>query len=140
MRNCNRAGSPDSIKRLSEVARPILSDGRIVVAGYGDVGSKLVEMLTDAGEDVCLIDVKDMPNVDIVGDVLDSSVLDSAGLNDVRVVILACENDSATLLAAAVVRDYAPDTPVIACGTIEALNRFYDNYQQGKQSIVTAPV
>jgi len=233
-------GSPDSIKRLSEIARPIRKDGRIVVAGYGDVGSKLVEMLTDAEEDVCVIDINAKPNVDVVGDVLDSSVLDRAGLDDARVVILACENDSATLLAAAVVRDYAPEIPIIACaalednvsrlqhggadfalsvsqvagqllahhilgvmvsqqahiklvkrpaaqfagqhpqqarldeenqcsvvaverngevvmefptefrleqndeiyvcGTIEALNRFYDNYQQGGQSLVTAPV
>jgi Trk K+ transport system NAD-binding subunit len=113
------AGSPDSIKRLSEIARPIKKEGRIVVAGYGDVGSKLVEMLTDAGEDVCVIDNREMTNVDIVGDVLDSSVLEQAGLDDARVVILAGENDSATLLAATVVRDFAPDIPIIACAAME---------------------
>ena len=113
------AGSPDSIKRLSEIARPIKKEGRIVVAGCGDVGSKLVEMLTDAGEDVCVIDEREMPNVDVVGDVLDSSVLEQAGLADARVVILAGENDSATLLAATVVRDFAPDVPIIACAALE---------------------
>jgi Trk K+ transport system NAD-binding subunit len=113
------AGSPDSIKRLSEIARPIKKEGRIVVAGYGDVGSKLVEMLTDAGEDVCVIDEREMQNVDVVGDVLDSSVLERAGLADARVVILAGENDSATLLAATVVRDFAPDIPIIACAALE---------------------
>jgi len=113
------AGSPDSIKRLSEIARPIKKEGRIVVAGYGDVGSKLVEMLTDAGEDVCVIDSREIPNVDVVGDVLDSSVLERAGLADARVVILAGENDSATLLAATVVRDFAPDIPIIACAALE---------------------
>ena len=35
-----------------------------------------------------------------------------------RVVILACENDSATLLAATVVRNYAPDVPIIACADL----------------------
>jgi Kef-type K+ transport system membrane component KefB/Trk K+ transport system NAD-binding subunit len=113
------AGSPDSIKRLSEIARPIRKEGRIVVAGYGDVGSKLVEMLTDAGEDVCVIDNREIQNVDVVGDVLDSSVLERAGLADARVVILAGENDSATLLAATVVRDFAPDVPIIACAALE---------------------
>ena len=113
------AGSPDSIKRLSEIARPIKKEGRIVVAGYGDVGSKLVEMLTDAGEDVCVIDNREIPNVDVVGDVLDASVLERAGLADARVVILAGENDSATLLAATVVRDFAPDVPIIACAALE---------------------
>jgi len=113
------AGSPDSIKRLSEIARPIKKEGRIVVAGCGDVGSKLVEMLTDAGEDVCVIDDRELPSVDIVGDVLDSSVLEKAGLADARVIILAGENDSATLLAATVVRDFAPDIPIIACAALE---------------------
>ncbi len=113
------AGSPDSIKRLSEIAHPIKKEGRIVVAGYGDVGSKLAEMLSDAGEDVCVIDNREIQNVDVVGDLLDSSVLERAGLADARVVILAGENDSATLLAATVVRDFAPDIPIIACAALE---------------------
>ena len=29
---------------------------------------------------------------------------------------------------------------IYVCGTIEALNRFYDNYQQVEQSLVIAPV
>ena len=113
------AGSPDSIMRLSEIARPIRKEGRIVVAGYGDVGSKLVEMLKDAGEDVCVIDSRELANVDIVGDALDSSVLERAGLGNARVIILAAENDSATLLEATVVRDFAPDIPIIACAELE---------------------
>ncbi len=112
------AGSPDSIKRLSEIARPITSEGSIVVAGFGDVGSKLVEMLKDAGEKVSVIDETETPAVSVVGDVLDTAVLERAGLSAARVVILACENDSATLLAAAVVRDYAPDVPIIACAAL----------------------
>jgi Trk K+ transport system NAD-binding subunit len=109
------AGSPDSIKRLHEVVRPIPQEGTIVVAGYGDVGSKIVEMLTDAGEQVCTIDAKEQPGVEIVGDVLDSRVLSRARVATARVVILACEGDNATLLAATGVRSFAPDIPIIAC-------------------------
>jgi len=112
------AGSPDSIKRLSEIARPITSEGTIVVAGYGDVGSKLVEMLTDAEETVCVIDNKERPEVNVVGDVLDTSDLERAGVATARVVILACDNDNATLLAATVVRDFAVDVPIIACAKL----------------------
>jgi Kef-type K+ transport system membrane component KefB/Trk K+ transport system NAD-binding subunit len=111
-------GSPDNIKRLSEIARPITSEGTIVVAGYGDVGSKLVEMLTDAEESVCVIDKNERPEVDVVGDVLDTSDLERAGVATARVVILACDNDNATLLAATVVRDYAIDIPIIACAEL----------------------
>jgi len=108
-------GSPSAIQRLGEFTRPITQRGRIVVAGHGDVGSKLVEMLRDAGEDVCVIDPEAQPGVDVVGDMLDPAVLKSADVASARVVILACGSDSATLLAATVVRDLAPDVPVIAC-------------------------
>ena len=113
------AGSPDSVQRLGEFARPMKKEGRIVVAGYGDVGSKLAEMLRDAGEEVCVIDQRDAAGIDITGDVLDSGVLARAGLDQARAVILACENDSATLLAATVVRDFAPDIPLLACAELE---------------------
>jgi Na+:H+ antiporter len=113
------AGSPDSIKRLSEIVRPITQEGTIVVVGFGDVGSKLVEMLKDADEDVCVIGKTGSPGVDVVGEVLDTTVLERAGVITARVVILACESDSATLLAATIARDYAPDVPIIACATLE---------------------
>lgn len=109
------AGSSDSIKRLSEIARPITQEGTIVVAGFGDLGSKLVEMLKDADEDLCVIDEKEKVGVDVVGDVLDIDVLGRAGVATARVVILACEDDSTTLLAATVVRNFTPDVPIIAC-------------------------
>jgi Kef-type K+ transport system membrane component KefB/Trk K+ transport system NAD-binding subunit len=112
------AGSTNSIKRLSEIARPITQEGRIVVAGFGDVGSKLVEMLKDAGEEVCVIDATAQTGVDVVGDVLDTAVLLQANVAQARVVILACENDSSALLVATVVRDYAPDVPIIACAAL----------------------
>ena len=117
-------GSPDSLKRLSQVVRPITQEGAIVVAGFGDVGSKLVEMLNDAGETVSVIDATEQPGVDTVGDVLDTEVLERAGVGDARVVILACDSDSATLLAATVVRNYVPDIPIIACAaTVEKVGR-----------------
>jgi Trk K+ transport system NAD-binding subunit len=111
-------GPPDSIDRLSESVRPITQEGTIVVAGFGDVGSKLVEMLTDAHEDVSVIDARDQPGVDVVGDVFDTEVLNRAGVTAARVVILACENDNTTLLAATVVRDYVPHVPIIACASL----------------------
>ncbi|MFT5351273.1 MAG: Trk K+ transport system NAD-binding subunit, partial [Gammaproteobacteria bacterium] len=113
------AGSPESIKRLSEIVRPITQQGTIVVVGFDDVGSKLVEMLKDADEDVCVIDKTGRNGVDVVGEVLDIAVLESAGVSRARVVILACESDSATVLAATVARDFAPDVPIIACAILE---------------------
>ncbi|MCP4431832.1 MAG: hypothetical protein GY806_12700 [Gammaproteobacteria bacterium] len=113
------AGSSDSIKRLNSITRPIRKGDKIVIAGYGDVGSKLVEMLNDADENIFVIDSKEMPEVNLSGDILDSLILEQAGLTDARVVVLACENDSATLLAARVIRDFAPDVPIVACAALE---------------------
>jgi Kef-type K+ transport system membrane component KefB/Trk K+ transport system NAD-binding subunit len=113
------AGSPESIKRLSEISHPITQEGTIVVVGYDDVGNKLVEMLKDAGEPVCVIDDTEKDGVDLVGDFLDTDVYEVAKVLNARVVIFSCENDSATLLATTVARNFAPDVPIIACADLE---------------------
>ena len=107
-------GTRDSIRRLSEVARPLAIDSPLVVLGFGDVGQKLAELLTDAGEEVCVVYSDRMPGVDVVGDVLDESVLERIPVAAARAVILALESDNATLLVAKVVRGYAADVPIIA--------------------------
>jgi Kef-type K+ transport system membrane component KefB/Trk K+ transport system NAD-binding subunit len=107
-------GSPDSIRRLREMARPITQAGRLIVAGFGEVGRPLTRYLKDADEDVCVIDVVERPGVDVVGDILDGSVLERASIVDARAVILALGRDSTTQFAATVVRSHAPDLPIIA--------------------------
>jgi Kef-type K+ transport system membrane component KefB/Trk K+ transport system NAD-binding subunit len=113
------AGSPESIKRLSEISHPITEKGTIVVVGFSDVGSKLVEMLKDASETVCVIDDTDQDGVNITGDYLDTDVYEVANVLDARVVIMSCESDSTTLLATTVARNFAPDVPIIACVKLE---------------------
>lgn len=108
------AGSPESIRRLSEMARPITNEGPLIVIGLGDVGRELVELLENAGEDVCVIDAVDRPGVHVVGDVLDPGVLERASITAARAVIFALNSDSTTLFATTVVRDHAPDVPIIA--------------------------
>lgn len=108
-------GTPESIHRLNDMARPITQQGPIVVVGFGDVGQKLVEILRAAGEDVRVVAEAESVGVDVVGDVLDVRVLDRAAVAEARVVILALDSDGAVLFAAAVVRDHVPDIPLLAC-------------------------
>ncbi len=108
------AGPPDSIRKLRQLVRPITRDGPLVVLGFGDVGQKLVELLRDAGEEVCVVDNDRRPGVDVAGDLLDESVLEGAPVAAARAVLLALESDSATRLAARVVRGHAPDVPILA--------------------------
>jgi Trk K+ transport system NAD-binding subunit len=107
------AGSPESIRQLSELARPIDQEGPIVVGGYGDIGAPLAAFLRDAGEEVCVIDILERAGVDIVGDILERDVLEFAGVARARAVIVALGNDSTNELATAMVRDHAPQVPII---------------------------
>jgi Trk K+ transport system NAD-binding subunit len=52
--------------------------------------------------------------VDVVGDVLDSSVLQAAGIPGARALVLALDSDDATLFATVIARDAAPDVPIVA--------------------------
>ena len=108
------AGSPESIRRLSEMARPIAREGPIIVAGFGDIGRPLAAFLRDAGEGVRVIDLVERPGVDIVGDVVERSVLERASVVTARAVVLALGSDSTNQFAATVVRNHAPDVPIIA--------------------------
>ena len=108
------AGTPESIEKLSEMARPITQEGTIVVIGFGDIGRKLAEILTAVDEEVCVVDPVERPGVHVVGDIIDQDVLESVPLPGARVAVLALDTDSATVLAATVLRDYAPDLPIIA--------------------------
>lgn len=93
---------------------PLRQRGPFLVAGFGEVGRKVHELLTDAGEDVRVIEKQAAPGVDIVGNVLDTSVLERAGLAETRGAVLAVDSDDSTLFATVVIRDAAPDVPVIA--------------------------
>ena len=88
--------------------------GPYLIAGFGEVGRKVHELLTDAGEEVRVIERQPVSGVDFVGNVLDPSVLERAGLRDSRGVVLALNTDDATLFATVISRDAAADVPVIA--------------------------
>jgi Trk K+ transport system NAD-binding subunit len=107
-------GSQESLQRIEQLATPINRGGAIVVAGYGAVGQKVVEMLRDAGEDTVVIDEVMHEGVDVVGNVLERTTLARAGVSTAKAMILALSNDSAGVFAAAVVRDYDGNLPLIA--------------------------
>jgi len=107
-------GAQEALARLGELAIPITQTGTLIVAGYGDVGRKAAEFLRDAGEPVRVINDHDEEGVDVVGNVLHAATLDAARVREARAVILTIGNDSESLFAAAMVRGYAPDIPLLA--------------------------
>ena len=109
-------GDDESIARAADaIGGTLLRDrGPFLVAGFGEVGRKVHQLLTDVGEEVRVIERQRAADVDVVGDVLDSSVLARAGLAGARALILALDSDDSTLFATVVSRDSAPNTAVIA--------------------------
>jgi Trk K+ transport system NAD-binding subunit len=110
-------GSPESVDRLHHLAAGAVTlrrEGPFVVGGGGEVGRKVAELLRAVGEEVKLIDRHPGPEVDLVGNVLDTRLLEGAGVKDAQAMILALDADSATLFATVILKDLAPGVPVIA--------------------------
>ncbi len=106
-------GAHANLEIVERMAMPIRRAGPIVLAGFGAVGQKVVEMLQDAGETVTVIDRLPAPGVDLVGSVLERATLDRARLREASAVVLALSDDSESVFATAVVRDYAPQVPLV---------------------------
>jgi Trk K+ transport system NAD-binding subunit len=106
-------GAHANLEKVERLAKPIHRTGPIVLAGFGAVGHKVIEMLHDAGEACVVIDRLAAPGVDVVGNVLELATLDQARVRDASALILALSDDSESVFATAAVRDYAPEVPLI---------------------------
>jgi Trk K+ transport system NAD-binding subunit len=103
------------IEAAARIGAPLFHHrGSFLIAGFGEVGRKVHELLTDVDEEVRVLERRSGPNVDFAGDVLDTSVLERANVAQARALILALDSDDSTLFATVIVRDLAPDVPVIA--------------------------
>jgi Trk K+ transport system NAD-binding subunit len=109
-------GTDDALQQSAALlgTRLLHNEGTFLIAGFGEVGRKVHELLTDVGEEVSVIERQMGRNVDVVGDVLDSSVLERARIRDARALLLALDSDDSTLFATVIARDLAPDVPIIA--------------------------
>lgn len=111
---------------LAGGARRLRRDGPFLIAGHGEVGHKVAQLLNDCGEKTFVVDNQAGPGVDLVGNVLDTQVLEQAGLEQAQAVILALGTDATTLFGTVIIKDRAPDVPVIArVNLAENLSRIY---------------
>jgi len=107
-------GSHSALAHLGELAHPLSGSGPFLICGYGEVGRKVAGMLRDANEPVVIVNDKHEADVEIVGNVLDSDVLEQMAARKPRAIILAIGNDTQTQFLATFVRSYLPDVPLIA--------------------------
>lgn len=111
------AGTEESVEELVELAGGAVRlrrKGRFVVGGFGEVGRKVVQLLADAGEKTLVVDKREAPGVDVVGDMLDPTVVEELITDETQGVILALDTDAATLFATVIAKEAAADVPVIA--------------------------
>mgnify|MGYP000400989202 CR=1 FL=1 len=87
--------------------------GSVVVAGYGMVGHSAAAEVRPS-EDVVVVDERDAPGVDVVGDATDRETLEAAGVDEARAVVIALDSDTTTIFAALAVKQVAPHAEVIA--------------------------
>jgi Trk K+ transport system NAD-binding subunit len=122
-------GSEESLSRLEHLVErgvPRKRGGHFVVGGFGEVGRKVVELLTDVGEEARVIDRTAGEGVDLVGDFLDVRLLEAAQVAEAQAVILALDSDNTTLFATVIIKDLAPETAVIArVNQAENVERIY---------------
>lgn len=122
-------GSNASIERFTGLCSGtthLRRSGPIVVAGYGDVGRKVVELLDDVGEQTRVISIEEDDGVDVVGNAVDPQALEAAGVKDAQAVVVAVGDDQSSLLATIILKDLAPAVPVIArVNRAENLKRIY---------------
>ncbi len=112
------AGSEESLERLRALAAgatpATVPSGPFVIAGFGEVGQKVAELLRDAEEPFWVINRDEREGVDRVGNMLDPKVVEGSPIRTAPAVIIALDSDSATLFATVIVREHAPDVPIIA--------------------------
>jgi len=110
-------GREEQLGRLKELTRSEVrrfDRGETLVVGYGQVGQASAGALDDAGLPATVIDRRERPGVDVVGDASEAETLEAAGIDDARSVILALPDDTTTEFATLVIRDLSPETEVIA--------------------------
>lgn len=122
-------GNDDGIREFMNLcagARRLRRDGPFLIAGGGEVGRKVAQLLADCGEKTFIIDTRPGPGVDLVGNALDIDVLQKAGLENAQAVILALSADATTLFSTVIIRDLVPDVPIIArVNSAENVDRLY---------------
>jgi Trk K+ transport system NAD-binding subunit len=114
------------LKQLTRSETRRYRRGRVIVAGYGEVGTTAADALVSANVPSVVVDERDAPGVDVVGDVTNKSTLQSASVDDAQSVILALDSDTTAIFATLVIKQVSPETEVIArANQFESVAKLY---------------
>ena len=115
----------EQLKELTLSERRRRDGGPVIVAGFDEVGTTVVERI-DGSVETVVLDRRDIPGVDVVGDVTDEGTLREAGIDEASTVIIAISDDTTTVFATLVVRELNPDVEIIArADATESVRKLY---------------
>jgi Trk K+ transport system NAD-binding subunit len=130
-----RSAALEQLKELTlSEARGLGTDGsRVVLAGFDEVGTTVLEGLGDAVP-VTVVDRQDKPGVDVIGDVTESETFERADADTAGTVILAVSSDTTAVFATLVIRELYPNIEIIA--RADATDSVRKLYQAGADYVL----
>jgi CPA2 family monovalent cation:H+ antiporter-2 len=106
----------------------------VVIVGYGRVGHQTVRALRELDTPLLIVDLA-APSVEsaeadglmaLFGDASNSNILDHAGLNRAKALVVTLPNQTAAELVVTAAHDLAPDLAIIArAGTLDGVRRLH---------------
>jgi Trk K+ transport system NAD-binding subunit len=111
------SGAPDAVHTLRRDESTTFrsrTQQRVVVIGYGRSGQAAVDVLTDTRARLTIIDSRDHPDVDIVGDARDPGVYETADVGTADAIIIDIDDDTTALFATLIARNANPDAHIVA--------------------------
>ncbi|MDS0298458.1 NAD-binding protein [Halogeometricum sp. S1BR25-6] len=122
-------GRESQLERLKDLTRSEtrrFRRGKVVVAGYGEVGATAADALAAENVPSVVLDERDAPGVDVVGDATNRQALLSADIDEAQSIILAVDSDTTAIFATLVIKQVAPETEVIArANDAESIAKLY---------------
>ena len=100
-------------------------NGHVIICGWGRVGRSIARAVSNAGEDVVVVDrdagrLATSPYPTIQGDVTDDAILQEAGIDRARVLVAALNTDADNLYVTVSGRALKPDLFIIARARTES--------------------
>jgi Trk K+ transport system NAD-binding subunit len=114
-----RRSNLEDLKEITLAEERSRRTERVVLAGYGEVGSTIRSVLDREDITTTVVDLEEQPGVDVVGDVTEGGTLAEADIADASTLILALGDDTTTVFATLVARE-ANESLEIICRANEA--------------------
>ncbi len=108
------AGDESEVRALErETHRGRDTASRVVIAGYGIVGSTVDESLGRIPGECLVVDRQPGEGVDVVGDVIEPDTLREAGIEDASILVLTISDDDEAILATLMASELNADLEII---------------------------